>query len=937
MRLGNLSSSILTFGILTLWISSALADSTRVDYGQQVAPLFKKYCAGCHNDADKEGNFSLDSFSSLQAGINGKPTLLPGDPAGSLLWRVMTPGGDPVMPPEGEAAPTEEERVLIQRWIEQGALGPAGMEPDRLTLHVPNIPARSGRSPVVSLAVSPQGDLLAVGRYGRIDLLKVEDASPAEWTTIRTLPGLPGKVKSLQFLQNGTQLLSTSGVTGSGGLITLWNLSDGTKAKEFPGHRDQILDAELSPDESLLATSSYEKSIILWDLQTGKPLRTLNGHNGAVYDLAFSPDGLVLASASADDTCKLWRVRDGERLDTLGQPLKEQYRVQFSPDGKSILAAGADNRLRVWKRSSTDESGINPLTLARFAHEAPIVTFCFSSDGTRLVTTAEDRTLKFWDARSYQEIELLTGQPEIISAIVPVPKQNRILLGRLDGSLDQLTLPSLPQKQNASNSTETAASTSAPLKPMTEMQEAEPNSTVPQAQPVELPATIHGVIHSETTVPDVDCFRFQAQAGETWVLDVNAARSKSPLDSIIDVVTEQGEPIPRVLLQAVRDSYFTFRGKNGGQIDDFRVFNWEEMTVNQFLYSQGEVVKLWQLPNGPDAGFRVYPGAGLRWNYFDSSSLSHALGEPCYIVEPHPPGTDLIPNGLPVFTRYFENDDAGLRESGADSKLFFTAPADGTYVARIRDVRGSQGAEFRYTLTIRPPAPDFSVTLGDLKPTVVAGNHAEVRFNVGRSDQFFGPITIDAEQLPPGVTLDTPIVVEEEQISALGVLTIAPGTTAPTPEQLQQIRLLATAMVEGKTVTHTIKSWTELKINDTPAVQIAIRPAAKGRQPLPGPENGPLEFEIHPGETIMLEVAIERNGFDGVIPFGTDDAGRNLPHGIYVDNIGLNGLLLLGDQSVREFFLTALPGVPEQTRTFHLNAAVQGGRASQPVVIRVRK
>ena len=46
------------------------------------------------------------------------------------------------------------------------------------------------------------------------------------------------------------------------------------------------------------------------------------------------------------------------------------------------------------------------------------------------------------------------------------------------------------------------------------------------------------------------------------MIEVNAARSKSKLDSFIEVLDSQGGRVPRVLLQAVRDSYFTFRGKD---------------------------------------------------------------------------------------------------------------------------------------------------------------------------------------------------------------------------------------------------------------------------------------------------------------------------------------------------------------------------------------
>ena len=101
-------------------------------------------------------------------------------------------------------------------------------------------------------------------------------------------------------------------------------------------------------------------------------------------------------------------------------------------------------------------------------------------------------------------------------------------------------------------------------------------------------------------------------------------------------------------------------------LTDFRLHGWQDMELNEYLYANGEVVKLWMYPRGPDSGFLVYPGVGgNRYTYFGTTAITHALNEPCYIVEPHPPGTKLIPNGLPQYTLYYENDDDGWRKLGS--------------------------------------------------------------------------------------------------------------------------------------------------------------------------------------------------------------------------------------------------------------------------------
>src|SRR4029077_1406169 len=159
-------------------------------------------------------------------------------------------------------------------------------------------------------------------------------------------------------------------------------------------------------------------------------------------------------------------------------------------------------------------------------------------------------------------------------------------------------------------------------------------------------------------------FKFHAHAGQNLVVETDAARRGSPIDTKIEILDAEGKPVERLLLQAVRDSHITFKNIDSNT-DDLRVENWQEMELNQLMYLQGEVCKIFRMPQGPDSGFQFYNVGNKRRNYFDTSPVAHALDEPAYIVEPHPPGTILVPNGLPVFTVYYSNDDEADRNLGS--------------------------------------------------------------------------------------------------------------------------------------------------------------------------------------------------------------------------------------------------------------------------------
>lgn len=914
-----------------------LAAAEAPSYQKDVEPILRKYCVGCHNDTEPEADISLQSLKSLQGATSEGPLLKPGDVKASQLVAVMLDSADPKMPPEDEPQPSKEEINKIVEWIKAGA--PHGDSPQSGSWKLPVDPIPSSVSvrPVSALAVSPDGQRIAIGRYGQVQLFELDkQGSYDQGKPVLEIAGLPGKVTSLQFNREASRIAVASGVTGLAGYAAIFTTDKGEEVQAFEGHSDILFDAEISPDGKTLATCGYDRKIVIWDIESGEQLREMTGHNGAVYDVGFSPDSKFLVSGSADDTCKVWRVSDAMRLDTLPQPLKEVYCCAFSPDGKTIIAGGADNNLRVWKFVSKNGPKINPMIQARFAHEGPVQRLAFADDGKKLFTIGNDLAVKLWDTSNYSELKLWSDRPEVAMAVAYAGPSKSLFLGQMNGEVQRISWTA--EELNAKPAQQVASIEPMPITAtdMNATEEKEGNDTPESAQKVVFPAKIKGTIHNEAEGPDVDYYRFSALAGQTWVLETNAARSKSPLDSHISVFHADGTPVERLKLQAIRDSYFTFRGKNDSISDDFRIFNWEEMKLNQYLYSSGEVARLWLHPRGPDSGFKVYPGEGSRWGYFDTTPLAHALGEPCYVVEPVPTGQEIVPNGLPVFTLYYENDDESRRTMGDDSRLFFTVPADGDYLVKVRDVRGFEGEKFSYELSARPRQEDFRVDNAFRDVKIGAKSYREVRFRCARMDNFDGPIDVRVEGLPEGFTVTSPITIEEGQIEAMGVLYADETATTLNEEQLKQIKVTASAKIGDKEVTHDVAGFKSIEVRDKTKLGVRIEAAESGAKPIRQSEDGLLEFEVHAGETIMLKVVAKRDGEKGNISFGKEGSGRNLPFAVNVANLGLNGLMIMSGHDEREFFITADEVAQPTSRLFHLQTGTDGGHATQPVLLHVR-
>jgi WD40 repeat protein len=853
-------------------------------------------------------------------------------------------GEEPKMPPEDELQPTSEEIELVRKWIEAGAIGEVKKSSlmDRFSSGQLRV-REDGKNPLFAIAkldslrqlVGLQGGVAMKLNSGEIDVNSAVEVA--------------GKVTQIRPVDHSRFIVS-SGVPGVGGQVTIVRWFDGklTVEKTIEAHSDVINAAAMSPDNKVMATASHDKSIHLWDVESGNLIQTLKGHNGAVYDIVFDPTGTVLASASADETIKIWHVSTGERLDTFSQCEGEQYTVRFAADGERVLASGSDKRIRSWRLQSKSESSVSPMIHSVFAHEGAVLGMELSPHSVedhikeRLATFGEDRTIKLWDAHDLTPIAVLGKVDDIPTGLIWIDDET-VVVTSIDGSTTTLSAKQNTSQKSTSDSNVPVHDSSlerdrgpandsrnenGPPQELTEDASAR-TSKNPQRLPTN--SIVKGVLSDSDNSSDEpgDWYAFEARQGESWMITIDAARSGSKLDSLVDILDSSAAPILRTRLQAVRETYFTFRGKDSTNADDFRLHRWEDMELNEYLYAAGEVVKLWFYPRGPDSGFRVYPGRGNRATYFDTTAATHALNEPAWIVTELAAGAEPIPNGLPVFHVYYTNDDAAHRQFGTDSQLTFTAPEDGTYLIRVRDSRGQAGDNYYYRLSLLPPQPRFSVRIEQTEIVLRPGSGTEFSFIAERWDGMTEEIQFEVGGVPDGVRITSELTMQAEQITTRGTLFLPVEERDRIPNDFKvtftpRARLKSGVDIQAKPI--------ELLVKKGEPTSLKVRIVASGQE-FQGEELN--EVTIKAGTTVRVQLAIDRGGIDGDLPFGNEESGRNLPHGVFVDNIGLNGLLIPASESSREVFITAAPWVPEQTRYFHLRAEGHGSPTSAPVRIRV--
>lgn len=905
--------------------------SADVEYQRDIKPLLTKYCVGCHNEKDNESEVQLQSLANImRGGPKGVIVVAKNAPESSLL-KVIKGLVDPKMPPMDSPQLTAGEIALIQTWIETGAKG----SDEQLTLksrwNATRAPGNfAGIAPVTAIGRTGNGQLL-VGRFNAVYAKQDQWSEPLPLEVV-------GKVSQLRTTADGRFTVIASGIPGIGGQATVLENKPGSNKplvyRVIEGHQDAITSAVLSHDAKILATASYDRMILLWDMADGKLLRKLSGHNGAVYDLDFDSTGKILASASADETIKIWRVESGERLDTFGQCEAEQYVVRFDSPRNRVLASGADRRVRVWKLLSKDTPSVSPMLYSTFAHEGSVTQMALTNDGRFLATASEDKKIKLWDAENYAPLGEVGAIDSIPSGLLWDANQMTLTVSTLGGKIEALETSSLRVEQNPKSPAMMAnvAQLVVPgsIDPLNQLPETVGRHSLASAQEIVGPCEVSAVLTDEDVAGESagDWYAFQAKAGEPWIIQIDAGRSGAPMDSLIDVLDQKGEPLVRTRLQAIRETYFTFRGKDSTNSDDFRLHRWEDMELNEMLYANGEVVKLWLYPRGPDSGFKVYPGVGSRFTYFDTTATTHALNEPAWIVRELTDSEPAVPNGLPVFPVYYSNDDAASRQLGKDSQVTFIAKSDGRYLIRVRDSRGQAGDAYKYKLVLRRPMPGYKLRAEQKEITLRPGVGSEFDVAVNRVDGFEGEVQISIDGVPEGVLLTKPLAIQAGQSRATGAFHL-PAILASSIKEFT-VQITSHGMQGNGKIEDNVKIPLLVKVSDKPVMQIKVVGRDQG---LDAPALSVLE--IRPGQTVSATLWIERGENKGDISFGGDDSGRNLPHGCYVDNIGLSGLLIPAGQSSREVFITAAPWVAPQTRMFHLRAKVDGNPTTLPIAIKV--
>ncbi|XP_064607066.1 target of rapamycin complex subunit lst8-like [Liolophura sinensis] len=141
------------------------------------------------------------------------------------------------------------------------------------------------------------------------------------------------------------------------GAIHIWDLKTDHNEQLIPESDAAIQSISIDPMGTLMAAVNNKGNCYIWSLTGGRggdstqliPKSTFSAHKRYALKCLFSPDSTLLATTSADRTCKIWRTADLSLMTELKENTQRWvWDCAFSGDSQYIITASFDNMARLW-------------------------------------------------------------------------------------------------------------------------------------------------------------------------------------------------------------------------------------------------------------------------------------------------------------------------------------------------------------------------------------------------------------------------------------------------------------------------------------------------------------------------------------------------------------------------------------------------------------
>jgi WD40 repeat protein len=333
--------------------------------------------------------------------------------------------------------------------------------PSKKKLHEFPADGYAGSGGSINLAISPNGEWLAIGEDNSVaNVYKTSDWKKAFTFNFSEYSSCGGCYTDVDFsadsryllkttnrgeaakydLRNGQLViryrkrvedLSTGKFSRDGKQIavstkkevSIYNAQTGDSIKSInPGIKAEINQAVFTANGKQLLLACDNNEVLIWDIAKNKQAGELTGFlnkrdkGGLTYDpnsywdsyiakylrvkndILLSRDNKTLLKGKFGSKVKKWDVASGKtEMEYVGH-VKAAICYQYSRDGKKLITGGGDGKIIVWNA----QSGDTLFTIA--SYREPVFSVSFNSDETQILSSSWEGAIKIHDAKTGERI-----------------------------------------------------------------------------------------------------------------------------------------------------------------------------------------------------------------------------------------------------------------------------------------------------------------------------------------------------------------------------------------------------------------------------------------------------------------------------------------------------------------------------------------------------
>lgn len=196
------------------------------------------------------------------------------------------------------------------------------------------------------------------------------------------------------------------------------------------------MDVAFSADGRDIITASRDNLSQIWRLENRATPRATFPHMAGPFAAALSPDGAFAASVSYEDGY-IWSTENGIEVCQLQGHTEAMRDVNFSHDGAFVVTAAEDRTVRIWNARTCAQVG-NPIELPGDS----IWSAEFSPDDSTIAIASQAyNDARLYDVRTRTQVHVLIGHTNAVYDAAFSPDGQYVVTGSDDLSARIWTLP----------------------------------------------------------------------------------------------------------------------------------------------------------------------------------------------------------------------------------------------------------------------------------------------------------------------------------------------------------------------------------------------------------------------------------------------------------------------------------------------------------------